>query len=219
MRLARALSFALAALVASAPALAQSPAPTASAPPGVAPASGPVSNAPAPSEALAELRSRGIVQGGGSSALAAPTSQGQFLTLIDRAVPSTVTPLPTASRKYYAIPVSRAQAKGLLSGIPAQPERPISREDAALLAIRQAYVERVIPGGARPRVPPAIADIDQIAPRARPAVVQAVELGLIATTRDNRFRPKDPLTYGEAVVITAQLRRAADVKAEGAGAR
>ena len=218
MRLARALSIAVAAVIAAAPAAAQTPTPAPVGTP-VAPVSG--SYAPAPSEALAELRSRGIVQGGGPAVLAAPTSQGQFLTLIDRAVPTTITPPPTAtpSRKYYAMSVLRAQAKGILSGIPAQPEQPISREDAALLAIRQAYVERVIPGGARPRVPPAIADIDQISPRARPAVVQAVELGLITTARDNRFRPKDPLTYGEAVVITAQLRRAADIKAEGAGAR
>ena len=218
MRLARAFGLVLGALVA-APAAAQSPS---AAPAPVVPASASsLSNAPAPSEALAELRSRGIVQGGGSVALAAPTSQGQFLTLIDRAVPTTVTPPPTAtpSRKYYAIPVLRAQAKGLLNGIPAQPERPLSREDAALLAIRQAYVERVVPGGARPRVSPAIADIDQVSPRARPAVVEAVVLGLIATTRDNRFRPKDPLTYGEAVVVTAQLRRAADVKAGPEGAR
>ena len=80
-----------------------------------------------------------------------------------------------------------------------------SREQAALAAVRTATAIHILRAGAMPARLPGFADEDSIAPEARRAAHEAVIFGFLQVGPDNRFRPADPISFGETALLMDQV--------------
>lgn len=97
-----------------------------------------------------------------------------------------------------------ALQKGYIAGVTANsfaPNQTITREQAGTIVARIAKVED---NEARVNV---FKDANKISPYAKPPVGGAVEKQIISGYQDNTFRPKNPLTRAEAIVL---IQRAFD---------
>jgi hypothetical protein len=179
---------------------------------------------PTGDQALKLLRSLNVASGFGRANPSSDTaaSKAQLITLLERSLPpakstlSTPAPSPAASgtfaprASWYLTSLQSAATKGVLSPSSfGSPMSPITREEAAFYAVRDAHASHVVleEAGRAQRYP--IADWDQVDVRYRDAVDAALSSGLMQAYRDNTFRPKQWLTRGDAAVVTVQLMRRA----------
>jgi hypothetical protein len=87
------------------------------------------------------------------------------------------------------------------------PAQAITREDAVTIALSAASSGGYLRPGPMPRRFLRFEDDDDFASsKMRAAAHVALVEGLVSVGRDNRFRPKDQLTYGEAATLVEGIR-------------
>ncbi|HEY8449699.1 MAG TPA: S-layer homology domain-containing protein, partial [Bacillota bacterium] len=165
-------------------------------------------------QVVAALASRGVIQGypDGTFGPERSVTRAEFATLLvrglrtERQLPDVGEPLPFADRDvipaWAAGSIGVAARQGLLGGYEDgtfRPERPITREEAAVILSRLPEVAEVAPD------PIAYTDADAISAWARLGVVLASGAGLVEGYPDGSFRPQAPITRAEAAALIERL--------------
>ncbi|MCL6647159.1 MAG: phosphodiester glycosidase family protein [Chloroflexi bacterium] len=182
--------------------------------------------------AIRELAALGVVDGlpDGSFRPVAPVTRAELVKMLlvaqGTGPAAGQPPFPDVTRgSWYAPWLEAAWQRKLLLGADglALPERPVTRQEAALLLLRAAQLNGAQAGApAAPAVPGAGAGTPQapagsslrfrdsgaIAPWALEGVEEAVRLGLLQGFPDGSFRPRANLTRAEAAVLVQRLMAA-----------
>jgi hypothetical protein len=107
--------------------------------------------------------------------------------------------------------VSRVSELGIMKGEGHlfHPDRPLSRQELALLVVRVLGLER--DASARSEAPVPFSDGEEVAPWARGAVVLMAERGIMQGLPGGRFAPRDSVTRGQAARLLVRLGRSLGV--------
>lgn len=138
----------------------------------------------------------------------APITRAEFAVLLDRAwwLPEAPGAGLAGVPAWAAGAVQRAAAAGLLHGTgPGRldPERPVTREEAAAMVVRAINREQGLTWVAD-RVPLVQPDGSRLSPWARPAVGLALERGLLPWA--GALQPQAPVTRAEAAALVQRAR-------------
>jgi hypothetical protein len=170
---------------------------------------------PSPPEqaAINTLKGKRIITGVGFHPELA-TSQGQFVSMLMSTLVGPQQLQATASSAHAAGPYGAAFAAaanaGVIQALPAaaaKPGRPMTREDAAVLAVVGADRFGLLRSGPRPPTQlPVPSDIGDVSPGKQLVVEKAIFYGLIpADPTTRRFRPKDWISQADSAVTMVKL--------------
>ena len=158
-------------------------------------------------KAVEDCRASGLMSGTGPTTFSpgATVSRGQLAAILYRQAGSpaseTVSFTDVPAGAYYAGAAAWASEKGIIQGYTDgrfAPNSPITREQIAVILWRYA-------GSPHPPVVEPFADQAGIASHAIDAVAWARSEKILSGTSANLFRPKSPVTRGEAAVILSRF--------------
>lgn len=160
-------------------------------------------------KALSDLRAAGILPPRITASPNGTISVEEFSAALLRTVQ--IDPR-SAPKGPAAAPQTSAQAVQALRLSPngkafANPAAPISREDAVATAMAAAASKEMLRGGAHPSVyPPFDDDASFTTDQSRELAHEAVFDNLVPISPDNKFRPRDPIAYGDAAYLLDAIR-------------
>lgn len=178
---------------------------------------GDVTQVPWARKAIDTLLGANLIQGvaPGEFAPQENLTRAQLVTLLDRlvgAAPANTggTPFTDVNPSaWYAPYVAAGYQAGLIQGTSAttfSPNAPVTREEAAVLAVRvlnQLHLTGLV--GAQPAAPQTFVDQSQIAPWAQKAVTTAAGAGLVQGFPNGTFQPEGLLSRAQGAVILERL--------------